>query len=113
MSHSPRLDPGDIDAVLHRFAAHLGAQRGLAGHTVQAYCADVGDLTGFARRRGLTRLDEIDLRTLRAWLGAMSARGLARATIARRGASARAFFDWATRAGLVVRDQREGVYGTA
>ncbi|MGO1333443.1 tyrosine-type recombinase/integrase, partial [Cellulosimicrobium funkei] len=41
---------------------------------------------------------------LRAWLTTQSERGLARATLARRGAAARAFFDWARRTGRVDSD---------
>lgn len=89
--------------VVARFGEHLEASRGLSQHTVRAYLGDVRDLHGFARRRGLG-WDEVDLPLLRAWLGSMVAAGRSRATLARRGAAARAFHAWAVREGLLAAD---------
>src|SRR5690606_3981234 len=100
LSGLPRLPEQMSDAV-SRFASYLDAQRGHSAHTRRAYVADVTDLLRYAMRHGTTRLDEIDLALLRGWLASQSERGLARSTLARRGASARAFLRWAHRIGLV------------
>src|SRR5690606_12742929 len=93
-----------LESALSDFDSHLRAQRRLSEHTVRAYRGDLGQLFDFARERGMTELAEIDLGLLREWLAVMSARRLSRATLARRGAAARTFFDWARRAGHVATD---------
>lgn len=100
LSGLPRLPEKMSDAV-SRFASYLDAQRGHSAHTRRAYVADVTDLLRYAMRHGATRLEAIDLALLRGWLASQSDRGLARSTLARRGASARAFLRWAHRTGLV------------
>ena len=86
------------------FAAHLRSRQGLSEHTVRAYLGDLDDLLGFAARHGRRHLEDVDLGVLRAWLAAMAARRLSRATMARRAAAARTFFGWATRTGLLADD---------
>lgn len=103
LSGLPRL-PEDLADAVRRFATHLDAQRGHSAHTRRAYVADVTDLLRYANRHGRDSLRALDLATLRGWLAAQSDRGLARSTLARRGASARAFLRWAVSAGLVEED---------
>ncbi|QTE30555.1 tyrosine recombinase XerC [Pengzhenrongella sicca] len=96
---------GPVDAqLLAQFAVHLSAQRGLSAHTVRAYAGDLEHLSAFAAAAGRRALDEIDLGVLRAWLAAMAAESLSRATLARRGAAARTFFAWAQRTGRLAVD---------
>ncbi|WP_182113567.1 MULTISPECIES: tyrosine recombinase XerC [unclassified Actinotalea] len=91
------------DAVVDAFAQHLAVARGMSPHTVRAYRGDLQHVLAFARRRGVAWQD-VDLALLRAWLAAMVSGGLARATIARRGAAVRAFFAWAAGEGLIPAD---------
>lgn len=91
-------------AAVADFAMHLRAQRGLSEHTVRAYVSDVEHLMNFAGRYGRTEIADIDLGLLRAWLASMAAAERSRATLARRGAAARTFFDWARRTGRVTTD---------
>lgn len=93
-----------LESALVDFDSHLRAQRRLSEHTVRAYRGDVGQLFDFVAERGVSELVDIDLGLLREWLATMSARRLSRATIARRGAAARTFFEWACRAGHVATD---------
>lgn len=93
-----------LESALADFEAHLRAQRRLSDHTVRAYLGDLGQLFDYARHEGVTMLDEIDLGLLRSWLAVMGGRRLARATLARRGASVRTFFEWACRTGRVPTD---------
>jgi integrase/recombinase XerC len=94
------------DDVVESFRAHLVAERGLSTHTARAYCSDVEHALAFARRRGRA-WTEIDLATLRSWLGSMVTAGRSRSTVARRGAALRAFYAWAHERGLVPRDPAE------
>lgn len=96
----------EVGDVVARFRAHLVAERGLSAHTARAYCSDVEHAVAFARRRGRTWA-EVDLATLRSWLGSMVTAGRSRSTVARRGAALRAFFSWAHERGLVDRDPAE------
>ncbi|GAA1727700.1 tyrosine recombinase XerC [Isoptericola hypogeus] len=96
--------PADLATAVARFDEHLAVQRGHSAHTRRAYRADVTSLLRYAVRHGVNTLPAIDVGTLRGWLAAQADRGLARSTVARRGASARAFLRWAQRAGLVEGD---------
>ncbi|HUX70911.1 MAG TPA: tyrosine recombinase XerC [Cellulomonadaceae bacterium] len=86
------------------FVLHLDAQRGLSPHTVRAYRGDIEHLLAYAESQERHGLDQIDLAVLRGWLAAMSEANLSRATIARRGAAARTFFEWAHRTGRIAVD---------
>jgi integrase/recombinase XerC len=99
----PPLPKEMADAVA-RFGRHLDAQRGHSAHTRRAYLADVTGLLRYAVRHGAGGLDDLQLPILRGWLGAQAERGLARATLARRGAAARAFLRWAHHEGLLTSD---------
>lgn len=90
-----------LDVVVDDYLAHVRTERGYSEHTVAAYRADLADLLRFAEEHGVAEAGEIDLPVLRDWLWAATERGLARATIARRAASARGFTAWMTRRGLV------------
>lgn len=86
-----------ISDAIRAYTAHLADVRRLAPATVRAYRADLTDL---ARSCGELDVADVDLETLREWLWTATKRGDARATIARRTASARGFFDWAVESGL-------------
>jgi integrase/recombinase XerC len=92
------IDP--VDA----FARYLGAERGLSEHTQRAYLGDLRNLMSHTGDRGVTDLSDVKLSDLRSWLGSQAESGAARSTLARRSASARAFFRWATRTGLLDSD---------
>ncbi|MFE6969743.1 tyrosine recombinase XerC [Isoptericola sp. NPDC057653] len=93
--------PAPLDEALARFDEFLEVQRGHSAHTRRAYRADVGSLLRYAVRHGVGDLPGVDVAVLRGWLATQADRGLARATIARRGAAARTFLRWAYRVGLV------------
>lgn len=91
-------------AAMTAFSAYLVAERGHASHTVRAYLGDVTSLLDHAHRMGYQRLDHVDLAVLRSWLARLRTLSLARATLARRAASARVFCGWAHRDGLLPAD---------
>lgn len=91
-------------ALLDAFSGYVSSQRGLSAHTDRAYRSDVDALLRFAVRHGASTLDDVDLRMLRAWLASQAAAQRSRATLARRGASARTFFGWAARTARIAAD---------
>ena len=91
---------GQIEA----FARHLRVERGRSEHTQRAYLGDLRNLMAFAGEYGIHDVSRLRLSDLRSWLAHQSENGAARATIARRAASARAFLRWATRTGLIDTD---------
>jgi integrase/recombinase XerC len=98
---STPLHPQD-QLLVEEFARHLSAERNLSEHTVRAYSGDATELlrharAGSAPENGLAEL--LTLAVLRSWLAAMSSSGQARASLARRAASARALSRWLYRTG--------------
>jgi integrase/recombinase XerC len=93
-----------LDAALDDYLAHVRTERGYSDHTVAAYRADLVDLITFAEARGIDDSGAVDLGLLRDWLWAATERGLARASIARRAASARGWTAWLHRRGIVDAD---------
>jgi integrase/recombinase XerC len=97
------LPPGLAEAA-DAFERHLRLERNRSAHTVRAY---LGDLVGFLdhlARLGGREVSDVDLATLRGWLGVLRNRLVSRATIARRAASLRTFCAWAYASGLSDKD---------
>lgn len=102
-------DLGSVDGelreeVLGQYARHLRVEKGRSPHTVRAYVTDAEQVLVYASERGAVGIGEIQLTDLRGWLGQSMQEGAARATVARRAASVRTFFRWATRTGRVPAD---------
>jgi integrase/recombinase XerC len=81
------------------YARHLQVERGYSAQTVRAYRSDLAALAAFAADRTVADTDGLTLDVLRDWLWEGSQRGLAKATLARRSATARGFSAWVTRTG--------------
>jgi integrase/recombinase XerC len=96
--------PGALSEALAEFCRHLAAERALSRHTVRAYQGDVQSLLEYAWRSGVAAPGELDLAALRGWLAGQHQAGAARATLARRGAAARAFTGYAARRGWLAAD---------
>ncbi|MDJ0322262.1 tyrosine recombinase XerC [Cryobacterium sp. PH31-AA6] len=88
-----------LTATLADFTVYLAAERGFSPHTIRAYRSDLSGLLSFAEGRGVVDSAALTLDLLRDWLWVGSQAGLARATIARRSASARGFTAWLARTG--------------
>ena len=106
---APALDgredlPEPMARVLGDYERHLVAERDLTPHTVRAYLGDVAGILEHARRLGLDRPDELDLRTLRSWLAQQQSLGRSRTTVARRATAARVFTAWLARTGRAPHD---------
>jgi integrase/recombinase XerC len=88
-----------LELLLDDFTRYLGAERGFSEHTVRSYRSDVSSLLQFAEESGVTESRGIDLELLRGWLWRSSTAGLAKSTLARRAATARALTTWLARTG--------------
>jgi integrase/recombinase XerC len=96
--------PAALSSALAEFCRHLAAERALSAHTVRAYQGDIQSLFEYCWRSGIAGPGELDLATLRGWLAQQHQAGAARATLARRGAAARAFTAYAARKGWLAAD---------
>ncbi|MDR2347897.1 MAG: site-specific integrase, partial [Bifidobacteriaceae bacterium] len=92
------------EAVLDRFAAALRGE-GLAPRTIVAYTRDVADLLHRLAVDTEAELAALKLDDLREWLAFHVRRGDAKASLARRGSSAKRFFRWALSQNLIRADQ--------
>jgi site-specific recombinase XerD len=96
--------PAALSSALAQFGRHLAAERALSRHTVRAYNGDIQSLLEYAGRSGIGDPGALDLTTLRGWLADQHQAGAARATMARRGAAARAFTAFAHHQGWLASD---------
>jgi integrase/recombinase XerC len=96
--------PEAFAAVLGDYERHLSRERNLSEHTVRAYLGDISGMLEHACRLGHTRLDTIDLRSLRSWLAKQQTLGKSRTTLARRATAARVFTAWLVRTGRASTD---------
>lgn len=100
----PASLPEALSSALGEFCRHLDAERALSRHTVRAYQGDIQSLLEYAWQCGVGDPGSLDLTTLRGWLARQHQAGAARATLARRGAAARAFTAYAHRQGWLALD---------
>ena len=99
-----RALPVALSTALAEFSRYLDAERALSRHTVRAYHGDIQSLLEYAWRYGAEEPGSLDLAILRGWLAGQHQAGAARATLARRGAAARAFTSFAHRQGWLAAD---------
>ncbi|MBK4141779.1 tyrosine recombinase [Corynebacterium macginleyi] len=95
-SHAP---VGQMDEAIEDFADFQLHVKGRAEATVRGYRADLKNLA-----EDISTFADFNLNNLRQWLGNAVAEGKARATLARRTASVKAFSSWAEREGYLSRD---------
>jgi integrase/recombinase XerC/integrase/recombinase XerD len=86
----PRISPA-WEAALERFARELKT-RGSSPHTLRAYGADLAELAEWATAQGMAP-GGLAYRDLRAYAAALSERGLARSSVARKLAAVRNLHD--------------------
>lgn len=96
--------PPQLAHAADAFERYLRNERGRSEHTIRAYRGDIDALLIHAVADGNTSLAEVDLASLRRWLGEQSAAGLARSTLARRAATVRSFTSWALREDIIAAD---------
>jgi integrase/recombinase XerC len=95
----------DID----KYLARLRDQRGLSGHTIDAYRRDLSQFFDYCDRAGQHRVGDQDRKTARRYLAFLDTLGYSRATTSRKASSIRAFYGDAATRGLVSVNPFEGV----
>ena len=96
--------PPALEGARTAFRDHMRLERDRSPHTVRAYDGDLLSLLSHAADQGITEPAELDLTVLRSWLARERGGGASRATLARRGSTARTFTAWAHRRGLLPTD---------
>ncbi len=96
--------PAALEQARAAFRRHLELQLNRSSHTVRAYDGDLASLLTHAHASGVDDLAHLDLAVLRSWLAEQRASGAGRATLARRGSTARTFTAWAHQQGLLPTD---------
>ncbi len=86
------------------FLVYAVAEEGLAPRSVEAYFRDLREFTSFVTGRGATTPADVTHATVTVYLLALRRRGLAPATIKRRAAAIRAFFQFLLREELIDHD---------
>ena len=104
----PGVLPPALAGALAAFERHLRSERSLSPHTVRAYVGDIASLLAYASLQGIDTPDGLGVTELRGWLAIQHESGAARATLARRGAAARAFTAFAHRRGWLATDPARG-----
>ncbi|MDE2364125.1 MAG: tyrosine recombinase XerD [Hyphomicrobiales bacterium] len=84
---------------VHLFLDMIAAERGAARNTIEAYRRDLSDYLSFLDARGLTAISA-DTAAIRAWLGALEARGFETASSARKLSSVRQLHKFMASEGL-------------
>ena len=96
--------PAALADALTAFERSLRSERSLSPHTVRAYVGDITSLLEHAQEHGAQAPGDLNVAVLRGWLAVQHESGAARATLARRGAAARAFTAFAHRRGWLAAD---------
>jgi integrase/recombinase XerD len=96
--------PAALTTAVEAYIAHLLAERGLAGHTVDAYRRDLADFVSFAVRRGANAPGGLHRSTITLFLLGLRRRGLADSSIARRLAAVRGWTGFLLREGVLADD---------
>lgn len=87
------------------FVSSLATERGFSPNTIKAYTSDLAALVRFLASHGVEETSQLTLENLRDWLWQSTETGLAKSSIARRAASARAFTSWMRRMGITDSDE--------
>lgn len=96
--------PGPWESAVAAFAEYLAFEVRRSPNTIRAYVGDIRGLAAHATRYGITDPGELNLATLRSWLGSLAARSAARSSVARHAAAARAFTAWLLSTGVAKTD---------
>lgn len=93
-----------IARAVDDFVSSLATERGFSPNTVKAYASDLSALTVHLTSDGIEETGDLTLEHMRDWLWASAESGLAKSSISRRAASARAFTSWMRRMGIAETD---------
>jgi integrase/recombinase XerC len=96
-------EPSPLAALAAEYMRVLSAERGASAHTLRAYERELAGFTAYiAEQLGpQCPVERVEHTHIRAYLGTLYARGLAKASAARALASIRSWFKWLARTGHV------------
>jgi site-specific recombinase XerD len=100
---------GGINAAVDDYLERLDTERGLSGHTVDAYRRDLAQFTTMCHRLGVERLDGVERRTVRRFLSQLTTLRYSRRSVARKASSVRAFLEDAARRGEIPANPASGI----
>jgi integrase/recombinase XerC len=83
------------------FLRALAVERGASAHTVRSYRTDLAQFQALLAREGITRPEDVDSRTVRAFLASLHGRKIDRVSIARKLAALRSYFRFLVRQGVL------------
>ena len=89
---------------MREFEVYLTEEKKMSANTVEAYKRDVKEFARFAEERGLTRAEEAGNAEVVAWLMRMKQEGKAKATVNRKLASIRTWFQYLMAEGVISRN---------
>jgi integrase/recombinase XerC len=97
-----------MEKLIEQFLEHLRYERNVSSHTLRNYASDLEQFLDFlgpadssGKRKQLPDISEIDHLTIREWLAALHTAQKKKASIARKLATLRTFFQFLVREGLV------------
>ncbi len=92
-----------MEQLIEQFLEHLRYERNVSAHTLRNYSSDLQQFVDFLKQTSetLPEVSEIDHLTIREWLGALHAGQKKKASIARKLAALRTFFQFLVREGLL------------
>ena len=90
-----------MDEPVQAFLHYLAAERGASPHTIRSYAGDLREFGRFLDGSTGTSLPSVDVRTIRAYLVHLHARGLSKRSVARKLATLRSCLRFLTRRGIV------------
>lgn len=100
-----RLDK-ELSHALDKFEKYLSAERNLSENSVNGYTSDVRQFIKFVEATG-KRIEDVDHRTIRTYLGFLQKQGYSRKSISRKLSSVRAFFNFRKRQTGAVKNPTE------
>jgi len=87
--------------ALDRFVTYLVAERDASPYTVKNYSREIGEFIEFAKKQGVTQLEQIDRNVLRMYLTWLAAENKAKSSIVRRLSELRSFGKFLAREGAL------------
>ena len=95
-----------MEKLIEQFLEHLRYERNVSAHTLRNYASDLEQFLDFldpsgARPRSLPEVTEVDHLTIREWLGQLHSAQKKKASIARKLAALRTFFQFLVREGML------------
>lgn len=102
--------PGWSLEPLEEYLERCRSQRGMSGHTLDAYRRDLSQFFDFCGRAGVTSVSGVDRRLIRRWLAQLDTRGYARTSVARKASSVRAFYADALKRDRVLANPADGLH---